>query len=371
MRALLLAKHSKIAAYAHPQWDLLVDQTSSRGLLIIEIASSDVDNTALGVDSCRKRPREPAEKTKEPYDSRCPNPKRRKDGDDTERPPSNTPGCGSDSSNLKFFACPYYKLDPVKHFTCFRRFNLKRVKDVKQHLHRKHAISELYCPTCWCTFERPSMRDQHIIDRLCTPRNPSPKDDLPMTLEQQKAIASRKSSGYSDSEQWFNIWRILFPVRREPESPYLGTEVQEIITTVRQLWKQNSSHIISSIMATNQLSNITGGSSWASHFGSIASASRSTERFSAEILTDGVDTILQKLEELAPALCDENVLNFPSCTSVEAGREVADTLAISRENEDSSTPYKWSIQQQSETEFSELQGVDLQLNWEEDWLPLE
>ncbi|KAF6805471.1 hypothetical protein CSOJ01_09470 [Colletotrichum sojae] len=47
----------------------------------------------------------------------------------------------TDLAQPSLLACPYYKLDSVKHLQCFK-FQLKRVKDVKQHLMRKHAAHE-------------------------------------------------------------------------------------------------------------------------------------------------------------------------------------------------------------------------------------
>ncbi|KAF4484899.1 hypothetical protein CGGC5_v007277 [Colletotrichum fructicola Nara gc5] len=46
------------------------------------------------------------------------------------------------------FACPYFKSDRVKHINCLH-FQLKRVKDVKQHIFRKH---DFHCDTCYEVF---------------------------------------------------------------------------------------------------------------------------------------------------------------------------------------------------------------------------
>jgi len=45
------------------------------------------------------------------------------------------------------FACPFFKKDVVRYHTCGER-ELKRIKDVKQHLERRHYI-RYYCPRCW------------------------------------------------------------------------------------------------------------------------------------------------------------------------------------------------------------------------------
>ncbi|KAI8215536.1 hypothetical protein K4K52_006297 [Colletotrichum sp. SAR 10_76] len=155
------------------------------------------------------------------------------------------------STQQRFLACPYYKLDPIKYLNCFKRFHLKRIKDVKQHLNRKHSASELYCPTCWRTFINRVERDSHVTSRTCSIQDQPPVDGDIMNPDQQKAIAKR-DIGPHEAEQWYNIWRILFPGKDEPESPYLGTELQEVIRTVRQYWKANRQNIVSNILSSRQ-----------------------------------------------------------------------------------------------------------------------
>lgn len=48
-------------------------------------------------------------------------------------------------------ACPFYKRNQVRHSNCLH-FRLKRIKDVKQHLLRKHK-QPYYCPICGLEFE--------------------------------------------------------------------------------------------------------------------------------------------------------------------------------------------------------------------------
>ncbi|KAK2030826.1 hypothetical protein LX32DRAFT_651310 [Colletotrichum zoysiae] len=154
----------------------------------------------------------------------------------------------------KVFACPYFKRDPVRHLKCFMRFKLKRVKDVKQHLYRKHSFPEHCCPLCWATFDRRSDYDNHIRKRSCEAREmPGEYGDF-MTVDQKKAISKRTDSGPDEHRQWYNVWKVLFPDEDQPASPYLkSTELEELIPIVRWFWKKNSSDIVSNILSSPRM----------------------------------------------------------------------------------------------------------------------
>lgn len=198
------------------------------------------------------------------------------------------------STQQRFLACPYYKLDPIKYLNCFKRFHLKRIKDVKQHLNRKHSASELYCPTCWRTFINRVERDSHVTSRTCSIQDQPPVDGDIMNPDQQKAIAKR-DIGPHEAEQWYNIWRILFPGKDEPESPYLGTELQEVIRTVRQYWKANRQNIVSNILSSRQ-TNPEASTSTTSLFENMNSA-ESINEFSKEVLLDTMHILLDHFEK--------------------------------------------------------------------------
>ncbi|KAK2742721.1 hypothetical protein CKAH01_18458 [Colletotrichum kahawae] len=215
------------------------------------------------------------------------------DDDDRKRPLSRQdPWDESRDSEPKPFACPYYKLDPLKYLNCFKRFTLKRVKDVKQHLNRKHSIIELYCPICWRTFGGPTQRDQHIVSRSCDPRDQPSADLGLMTPEQQNLITRRTDSGLDESKQWFGIWRILFPGAEVPKSPYLGTELQEMIGMVRTYWKENSRSIISN---ARQL-RFGAGSTTINEFQTMTADEKDIHAFTAEVLTDTMNILLDQFD---------------------------------------------------------------------------
>ncbi|KAH9238566.1 hypothetical protein K456DRAFT_1178837 [Colletotrichum gloeosporioides 23] len=94
-------------------------------------------------------------------------------------------------------ACPFFKHDRVRHFDCLP-FTLKRVKDVKQHILRKH----------------PAEQNSALSDNL---KNPS-----------------------SETAKWFAIWDVLFPHQRRPNSPFIENEVEEAIMMVKEFWDKHA-----------------------------------------------------------------------------------------------------------------------------------
>ncbi|CAI4217554.1 unnamed protein product [Parascedosporium putredinis] len=66
----------------------------------------------------------------------------------------------TEPENQQRFACPFYRHDPFKYTSCLS-YSLRRIKDVKQHIYRKHGPPLYYCAPC---------RDRLLI-RLTWERN--------------------------------------------------------------------------------------------------------------------------------------------------------------------------------------------------------
>ncbi|KAK2058723.1 hypothetical protein LY76DRAFT_47978 [Colletotrichum caudatum] len=203
-------------------------------------------------------------------------------------------GGTSEMPAAKFFACPYFKRDPVRHLKCFMRFKLKRVKDVKQHLYRKHSLPEHCCPLCWAAFGCRSDYDSHMRRRSCQAQEMPGEYGGFMTVDQKKAISKRTDGGLDEHGQWYNVWKVLFPDEDRPASPYLkSTELEELIPIVRWFWKKNSSDIVSDILSSPRM----------------AVAPRATDNSPAGIgrvarideggarLTETIDILLDRVEE--------------------------------------------------------------------------
>ncbi|KAI1080834.1 hypothetical protein F5B20DRAFT_96093 [Whalleya microplaca] len=155
-------------------------------------------------------------------------------------------GCDPGRRSL---ACPFYKMDNHKYADC-RTNLLRRIKDVKQHVYRKHRQPEFYCPVCFHVFNEPISRDQHIQDRKCVSR-PDPAFDG-ISEDQKKTLSFNPSRGKTTEEQWCDLWRVIFPNTNPPTSPYVGNYAEEMIPLIRSLWDKKSSKLISETLNTHK-----------------------------------------------------------------------------------------------------------------------
>lgn len=146
------------------------------------------------------------------------------------------------------FACPFYKKDPYNHIEC-KKYTLVRVRDVKQHLHRRHSQPALYCPSCYQTFSSPPYRDDHIRSRSCRSRSPPTMDGLNgISPEAQRLLGHRVDRSLTPYDQWYCIWEILFPGEPRPRDPYLGTLFEENFDMMRNLWTQEGYDIVRELL---------------------------------------------------------------------------------------------------------------------------
>ncbi|KXH65341.1 hypothetical protein CNYM01_00918 [Colletotrichum nymphaeae SA-01] len=165
---------------------------------------------------------------------------------DAEPPPS------------KRLACPFYKFDRVTHLHC-ARFHLKRVKDVKQHLLRKHRF---HCKGCHEGFKDKQKCKAHIDAQQCDGRagTQSAGMDEGISEHQVNDLLQRMNSGpKGDKHSWYTIWDILFPGRSFPASPFLRTGVEEVISTVCDLWQKNGSKVMSSLKNDSSQTDLVAG----------------------------------------------------------------------------------------------------------------
>ncbi|KXH34397.1 hypothetical protein CSIM01_00308 [Colletotrichum simmondsii] len=164
----------------------------------------------------------------------------------------------AESPPSKRLACPFYKFDRVTHLHC-ARFHLKRVKDVKQHLLRKHRF---HCKGCHEGFKDKQKCKAHIDAQQCGGRagTQSAGMDEGISEHQVNDLLQRMNSGpKGDEHSWYTIWDILFPGRSFPASPFLRTEVEEVISTVCDLWQKNGPKVMSSLKNDSSQTNLAAG----------------------------------------------------------------------------------------------------------------
>jgi hypothetical protein len=128
----------------------------------------------------------------------------------------------------KAFACPYFRLDPVRHIECLSR-RLYRIQDVKQHLSRRHYV------------ERDKSSNASDNTRGVNTRT-------------QSILKLRLDRRLSPERQWYEIWKILFNQKLPREGPYLSNSKEEIVGSMIAVCKQGSSRVVPGILRSLGLS---------------------------------------------------------------------------------------------------------------------
>lgn len=146
-----------------------------------------------------------------------------------------------------YFACPYYVTSPGTHLQCLSCVSLRTINDVKRHLWDSHRRPE-YCPSCLDIFESASDCNKHIRSRSCgLVDTPLPEG---LIEEQMRALARRTTLNTSETSQWFDIWRIVFPLHEAgsdiamPYTPYLTGQLESKICSLRDFWFSQGQIII-------------------------------------------------------------------------------------------------------------------------------
>ncbi|VUC31465.1 unnamed protein product [Clonostachys rosea] len=134
-----------------------------------------------------------------------------------------------------FFGCPYYKLDPRTHLRCYRKYELKRVADVKDHIKRVHTMKRYYCPTCFTEFrdEQKQSWEVHVQARNCRLAQ-RPELILYKTFE-ELSQAFKRARDSSEWDKWYVLYDHVFPgVAYRPASPYVHSTFDEPLQVMRE-----------------------------------------------------------------------------------------------------------------------------------------
>jgi len=152
---------------------------------------------------------------------------------------------GSAEPRILLLACPFYKRDPYKYQDCLS-YQLRRIKDVKQHVYRKHSKPEFYCSRCFQIFSTASDRDLHTRPARCEMHTDPQYDGI--TTQQKKTLAIYVNRGKRVEEQWLDTYDIIFPSEAKPKSVFVGNYFEEVIPLLRAFWDTRQSGIISNIV---------------------------------------------------------------------------------------------------------------------------
>lgn len=147
-------------------------------------------------------------------------------------------------------ACPFYKSDRGKYQDCLK-LQLKRIKDVKQHLNRKH-MQPPYCPSCGLEFDTQERQMKHSRVQLCQIRDYPRPDGI--NHDQKETLSARADRNMELSDQWFAMWDVVFKGKPRPSSAYVEDPMREAITGMRELWDQKGLGIVAETMRRHQRS---------------------------------------------------------------------------------------------------------------------
>lgn len=144
----------------------------------------------------------------------------------SQRPVKRTAGQKDDRT----LTCPFVWVDHDRHQKCLK-LKLRRIRDVKQHLHRTHE-QPYYCRRCKAVFkdgaDSAEAQEHDRSDTRCTNREHAAIPDG-VTKSQ---FDSMKKSKADLVTQWHYIWDVLFPDAAEtkPRSPFLTERLSYDIT---------------------------------------------------------------------------------------------------------------------------------------------
>ncbi|KAH8899033.1 hypothetical protein GQ53DRAFT_817238 [Thozetella sp. PMI_491] len=147
----------------------------------------------------------------------------------------------------RFLACPFWKRHRDSHFRC-SKLALNRIRDVKQHLNRRH-YQEFHCPRCFTIFEEEQALDSHIRGQIVCQPSSGRLDG--MSHHQHRALCKKSKPNQSAEEQWFVIWDILFLGHERPESAYVDPEFSEDFHEFQRFTQRRGPELLENLLNMN------------------------------------------------------------------------------------------------------------------------
>ncbi|RYO93269.1 hypothetical protein DL766_001389 [Monosporascus sp. MC13-8B] len=125
-----------------------------------------------------------------------------------------------DPPNTSALACPFFKNDPSKHKhkrACTGPGYVS-ISRLKEHIYRCH-YQRYKCIRCYEAFKDAEKLEEHQrADDPCRKSNATNSDGI--TEAQHQLLKKKPSTGKAHTEQWAEIYRIIFPKANEIPSPY-------------------------------------------------------------------------------------------------------------------------------------------------------
>ncbi|VUC29563.1 unnamed protein product [Clonostachys rosea] len=147
-------------------------------------------------------------------------------------------------SNSPTWACPFFRHDPLGNMNCLK-LKLKRIRDVKQHIQRRHNKSGNYCQKCWESFPNRKKKEEHLNLDNCEPIDQSlsvKKGGI--SAEAQEKLKHRAQRSKSGDQQWHDVYDIVFKGQQGPDrsslEPQLGTFILETTRLMQSFWRDEN-----------------------------------------------------------------------------------------------------------------------------------
>lgn len=151
-------------------------------------------------------------------------------------------------------ACPYWKRDSEKYRACCKLAH-KRIRDVKQHLHRRHT-PEFYCQRCFETFEDGTRHEIHVASITPCVR-PTGAQLEGLSTTQSRALTRKSDRRLTEEKQWFAVWDIVFPGINRPGSAYVDLELSEDMISFQEYWENRGHDILIREMDSSGIWNLS------------------------------------------------------------------------------------------------------------------
>ncbi|KAJ4118301.1 hypothetical protein NW769_003104, partial [Fusarium oxysporum] len=161
------------------------------------------------------------------------------DGDDENRHSS------SEDKKEEKFACPFYRKDPVRFLECMN-LRLVSISIVKQHLKRRHAANSDSDGSGYR--EGSSLPTVSGNQANCVRGKTEGLDSIPPQI--LEALKLRSDRRMSSTDQWYEIWVLLFGESDITPKPLLDGVVKEMTGMIRDIWSQDGGKIIAKHIQT-------------------------------------------------------------------------------------------------------------------------
>ncbi|CAG1973008.1 unnamed protein product [Fusarium graminearum] len=159
------------------------------------------------------------------------------DGESEDEDPQDKKRKSSDiGKDEKRWACPFVKWDPEEY-----RCNISptQIRGVRNHIKKVHW--QEHCDRCWCYYSTSREEEAH---QECQKRPPSNRPPGLITKEMLKILSQRASSSLTHEEQWFGIYRVLFPGEQLGFSPYVNRATCDFMDRAEVLFRSKRSQEI-------------------------------------------------------------------------------------------------------------------------------